>query len=71
MGGAGGGGTQVVIHAPTALVSQKRKQDSQGREMLEFIFEGAKGAVAQDIMSGGKVSQAMSAAFSAKRGGGR
>jgi len=72
MGGAGGGGgTQVVIHAPTALMSQKRKQDSQGREMLEFIFEGAKGAVAQDIMQGGEVSQAMSAAFGAKRGGGR
>jgi hypothetical protein len=72
MGNSGGGGqTQVIIHAPTALASQERKKDSQGREMLEFIFEGAKGAVVGDILSGGPVSQAMGSVFGTSRRGGR
>jgi len=69
--GGGGGGISVEIHAPTALESQSSSKDSSGGELIQFIFEGAKRAVAGDIMEGGVVGRSIEAAFSSRRTGGR
>ena len=69
--GGGNGPVSISIHAPTQLASQKRKQDSAGREMIELIFSGAVNAAAQDVTSGGVLGQAIESSFGSARSGGR
>jgi len=73
MGGAGGGGggeTEIHIHAPSPLAEQRTGRDSSGRKFIEMIFEGAKGAVAEDIMRGGSVGRAITATYGSQATGG-
>ena len=71
MGGGGGGDVSIVIHSPQPVASQKRRQGSDGKEIFNIIFQGAKSAVASDIMDGGPVAKAIQASFGSSRSGGR
>ena len=69
MGGAGGA-PEIHIHAPTALSQKRSGRDASGRRFMELIFEGAKGAVAEDIVRGGSVGRAISSTFGTQPTGG-
>ncbi|MBG95139.1 MAG: phage tail tape measure protein [Chloroflexi bacterium] len=70
MGGSGDAAPEIHIHSPSALQSQRSGRDTNGRKFLELIFEGAKGAVADDIVRGGSVGRAISATFGSQPTGG-
>ena len=71
MGSAGGGAPTIEIHSPSPLESKSTGTGKDGQALVELVFQGAKQAVASDIMDGGVVSRSIQAAFSTNRKGGR
>ena len=71
MGSAGGGAPTIEIHSPSPLESQSTGTGKEGQALVQLVFQGAKQAVASDIMDGGIVSRSIQAAFSTNRKGGR
>ena len=71
MGSGGGGSPTIEIHSPSPLESKQTGTGKEGQALIQLVFQGAKHAVATDIMDGGIVSRSIQAAFSSQRKGGR
>lgn len=70
LGVRGGGGGQVVnIINQTGQKAEVTRRQQGGASVIDVLIKAVKGAVADDILRGGQVSDAMSSAFGSKRQG--